>query len=90
MEQRYALINILQPNKFPHLIAYFFEFLSQNHRASPPRVIPTPMPRSEEAEAFFAAVYQAVQEIPEARVTTYGHVAALIGRREFYHDQTYA
>ena len=40
------------------------------------------MTRSEEAEAFFAAVYQAVQEIPESRVTTYGHVAALIGRRE--------
>ena len=41
------------------------------------------MSRSEEAEAFFAAVYQAVQEIPASRVTTYGHVAALIGRREY-------
>ena len=41
------------------------------------------MPRSDEAEAFFAAVYQAVQEIPMSRVTTYGHVAALIGRREY-------
>lgn len=39
------------------------------------------MARSDEAENFFAAVYQAVQEIPEAKVTSYGHIAMLIGRR---------
>lgn len=41
------------------------------------------MPRSDEAEAFFHAVYSAVQEIPHGKVTTYGHIAALVGTREF-------
>ncbi|KAF9878731.1 mgmt family protein [Colletotrichum karsti] len=40
------------------------------------------MPRSEEAAMFFAAVYSAVQEIPRGRVTTYGHIARLIGTPE--------
>ncbi|GME23377.1 Sulfite reductase protein [Neofusicoccum parvum] len=39
-------------------------------------------PRSEEAAAWFAAVYQAVQEIPAGRVTSYGHIARLVGRPE--------
>ncbi|KAF5001800.1 hypothetical protein FGRMN_775 [Fusarium graminum] len=37
------------------------------------------MPRSDEAEAFFHAVYSAVQEIPYGKVTTYGHIAMLVG-----------
>ncbi|KAH9896203.1 6-O-methylguanine DNA methyltransferase [Xylariomycetidae sp. FL2044] len=37
------------------------------------------MPRSDEAAAFFFAVYRAVQEIPHGKVTTYGHIAKLIG-----------
>lgn len=37
------------------------------------------MTRSDEAEAFFIAVYLAVQEIPEGKVTSYGHIAKLIG-----------
>ncbi|KAH7198263.1 6-O-methylguanine DNA methyltransferase [Fusarium flagelliforme] len=37
------------------------------------------MPRSDEAQAFFYAVYSAVQEIPYGKVTTYGHIAALVG-----------
>ncbi|KAL6855600.1 Alkyltransferase-like protein 1 [Amphichorda felina] len=37
------------------------------------------MPRSDEAEAFFYGVYAAVQEIPYGKVTTYGHIAALVG-----------
>ncbi|KAJ4248690.1 Alkyltransferase-like protein 1 [Fusarium torreyae] len=37
------------------------------------------MPRSDEAEAFFYAVYSAVQEIPYGKVTTYGHIAMLVG-----------
>ncbi|KAF4466438.1 MGMT family [Fusarium albosuccineum] len=37
------------------------------------------MPRSDEAAAFFHAVYSAVQEIPHGRVTTYGHIAMLVG-----------
>jgi methylated-DNA-protein-cysteine methyltransferase-like protein len=35
--------------------------------------------RSDEASAFFHAVYSAVQEIPAGRVTTYGHIAMLVG-----------
>ncbi|KAK1772758.1 6-O-methylguanine DNA methyltransferase [Phialemonium atrogriseum] len=37
------------------------------------------MPRSDEASAFFYAVYSAVQEIPPGKVTSYGHIAKLIG-----------
>jgi hypothetical protein len=40
------------------------------------------MPRSDEAQAFFHAVYAAVQEIPHGKVTSYGHIAALIGTRK--------
>jgi O6-methylguanine-DNA--protein-cysteine methyltransferase len=40
------------------------------------------MPRSDEAEAFFHAVYSAVREIPYGKVTSYGHIAALVGTRE--------
>jgi methylated-DNA-protein-cysteine methyltransferase-like protein len=39
------------------------------------------MPRSDEAQAFFHAVYRAVQEIPQGKVTTYGHIAKLVGTR---------
>lgn len=41
------------------------------------------MARSDEAEAFFHAVYTAVQEIPHGKVTSYGHIAKLIGTRMF-------
>jgi len=45
-----------------------------------PQVTPSPvMPRSDEAEAFFYGVYAAIQEIPYGRVTTYGHIAYLVG-----------
>lgn len=39
-------------------------------------------PRNEEAAAFFAAAYAAIQEIPHGKVTSYAHIARLIGRRE--------
>ncbi|TVY83813.1 Alkyltransferase-like protein [Lachnellula suecica] len=39
------------------------------------------MARTDEAEAFFHAVYSAIQEIPYGKVTSYGHIAALIGTR---------
>lgn len=42
------------------------------------------MPRSDEAAAFFHAVYSAVQEIPPGKVTTYGRIAELVGFREFW------
>ncbi|RAL12881.1 MGMT family protein [Aspergillus homomorphus CBS 101889] len=37
------------------------------------------MPRSDEAEWWINAVYEAVQEIPAGRVTSYGHIALLLG-----------
>ncbi|KAI1349400.1 MGMT family protein [Xylaria sp. FL0043] len=37
------------------------------------------MARSDEAASFFIAVYRAVQEIPEGKVTSYGHIAKLVG-----------
>lgn len=40
------------------------------------------MPRTDEAEAFFYAVYSAIQEIPYGKVTSYGYIARLIGTRE--------
>ncbi|KAM0330799.1 hypothetical protein ACHAQA_003753 [Verticillium albo-atrum] len=38
--------------------------------------------QSEQAQAFAYAVYAAVQEIPHGKVTSYGHIAALIGTPE--------
>jgi len=40
------------------------------------------MPRTDEAEAFFYAVYSAIQEIPYGQVTSYAHIARLVGTRE--------
>ncbi|KAK6536240.1 hypothetical protein TWF281_000483 [Arthrobotrys megalospora] len=37
------------------------------------------MPRSDEAEAFFVAVYETIQQIPYGKVTSYGHIAKLAG-----------
>ncbi|KAE8406519.1 6-O-methylguanine DNA methyltransferase [Aspergillus pseudonomiae] len=37
------------------------------------------MPRTDEAEHWFNAVYSAVQEIPPGKVTSYGHIALLLG-----------
>lgn len=41
------------------------------------------MPRSEEAEWWANAVYAAVQEIPHGKVTSYGHIALLLGERTY-------
>ncbi|KAB8070562.1 methyltransferase [Aspergillus leporis] len=37
------------------------------------------MPRTDEAEFWFNAVYSAVQEVPLGKVTSYGHIALLLG-----------
>ncbi|RMJ24062.1 MGMT family [Aspergillus sp. HF37] len=37
------------------------------------------MPRSEEAEHWFNAVYAAIQHIPPGKVTCYSHIAYLLG-----------
>lgn len=42
------------------------------------------MPRSEEAEAWANAVYSAIQEIPYGKVTSYGHIAHLLGERKYF------
>jgi methylated-DNA-protein-cysteine methyltransferase-like protein len=47
------------------------------------------MPRTDEAAAFFHAVYSAVQEIPPGKVTSYGHIAKLIGTRTFKRKSLY-
>jgi methylated-DNA-protein-cysteine methyltransferase-like protein len=44
------------------------------------------MARSDEAAAWFSAVYQAVQEIPHGKVTSYGHIAKLLGKRKLWQD----
>ncbi|KAL2005130.1 hypothetical protein VTN00DRAFT_2980 [Thermoascus crustaceus] len=38
------------------------------------------MPRTDEVEWWFNAVYEAVQEIPHGKVTSYGHIARLLGQ----------
>ena len=42
------------------------------------------MARTDEAEAFYHAVYSAIQEIPHGKVTSYGHIARLVGTRKYY------
>ncbi|KAJ0414141.1 6-O-methylguanine DNA methyltransferase [Aspergillus carlsbadensis] len=37
------------------------------------------MPRTDEAEFWFNAVYAAVQQVPPGKVTSYGHIALLLG-----------
>ncbi len=41
------------------------------------------MVRSDEAEWWFSAVYSAVQEVPHGHVTSYAHIARLLGQRTF-------
>ncbi|KAF2473086.1 uncharacterized protein BDR25DRAFT_282327 [Lindgomyces ingoldianus] len=38
--------------------------------------------RSEKAWLWYTAVYEAIQEIPKGRVTSYGHIARLVGKPE--------
>ncbi|EME41663.1 hypothetical protein DOTSEDRAFT_112328, partial [Dothistroma septosporum NZE10] len=40
------------------------------------------MTRSEEAASWYTAVYRAVQEVPYGKVTSYGHIALLLGYPE--------
>lgn len=44
------------------------------------------MTRSDEAEWWFNAVYEAVQEIPRGHVTSYSHIARLLGKRKLGSD----
>lgn len=38
--------------------------------------------RSEEVWLWYTTVYEAIQEIPHGKVTSYGHIARLVGRRK--------
>jgi methylated-DNA-protein-cysteine methyltransferase-like protein len=38
--------------------------------------------RSEEVWLWYTAVFEAIQEIPYGKVTSYGHIARLVGKRE--------
>ncbi|CAP81058.1 Pc12g14310 [Penicillium rubens Wisconsin 54-1255] len=42
------------------------------------------MPRSEEAEWWANAVYEAIQEVPRGKVTSYGHIARLLGEHYLF------
>ncbi|KAK4163692.1 hypothetical protein QBC43DRAFT_319061 [Cladorrhinum sp. PSN259] len=52
---------------------------SSSSKNTPPQIIIIKMPRTPEAQSFFHAVYSAVQQIPPGKVTTYGHIAKLVG-----------
>ncbi|CAN9127102.1 unnamed protein product [Alternaria alternata] len=40
-----------------------------------------PGERSEEVWLWYTAVYEAIQEVPSGKVTSYGHIARLVGKR---------
>lgn len=40
------------------------------------------MPQSEQAAAWASAVYEAVQQIPYGKVTSYSHIARLLEHRK--------
>lgn len=50
----------------------------------------TPGERSEEAWLWHTAVCEAIQEIPHGKVTSYGHIAMLVGKRALSHRMTMA
>lgn len=41
-----------------------------------------PGARSEEAHLWFTSVCEAIQEIPAGKVTSYAHIARLVGKRK--------
>lgn len=41
-----------------------------------------PGARSEDAYLWFSSVCEAIQEIPRGKVTSYAHIARLVGKRE--------
>lgn len=42
-----------------------------------------PGERSEEVWLWYTTVYEAIQEIPYGKCTSYGHIARLVGKREY-------
>lgn len=49
-----------------------------------------PGERSEEVWLWYTAVYEAIQEVPHGKVTSYGHIARLVGKRALSHRMTKA
>ncbi|KAH8644670.1 hypothetical protein IG631_02134 [Alternaria alternata] len=47
-----------------------------------------PGERSEEVWLWYTAVYEAIQEVPSGKVTSYGHIARLVGKRALYYQMT--
>jgi len=41
-----------------------------------------------EKAAWYASVFEAVSQVPNGKVTTYGHIARLIGRRKLHRRNT--
>jgi hypothetical protein len=52
------------------------------------RATMAPGERSGEVWLWYTAVYEAIQEIPQKNVTSYGHIARLVGKRELYFRMT--
>lgn len=46
--------------------------------------------RSEEAHLWFSSVCEAVQEIPAGKVTSYAHIAKLVGKRKHHRVESMA
>lgn len=58
-------------------------FLSALYHRSVSTLLPmAPGERSEEAYLWFSTVCEAIQEIPPGKVTSYAHIARLVGKRK--------
>lgn len=75
-------INTRPQQHHQHIHLNFYSHLgTHNKQAIYTQENKTRMPRTDEAEHWFNAVYAAVQEIPPGKVTSYGHIALLLGER---------
>lgn len=57
------------------LCAFYTQVKQQNPAMAPGE-------RSEEAYLWFSTVCEAIQEIPRGKVTSYAHIARLVGKRK--------
>lgn len=75
---------VVRELRLPRNVGEIYYTIIHDLRSSASQVQPShhdTMPRTPEAQAFFHAVYSAVQEIPPGKVTSYGHIAKLVGTR---------
>jgi hypothetical protein len=59
--------------------AFSLPFTPKAYRQNPAMA---PGKRSEEAYLWFSTVCEAIQEIPPGKVTSYAHIARLVGKRK--------